>query len=915
MFGLPLAFGAPLVLLGLVALPLIWWLLRLTPPRPREEVFPPTAILERVAKPEETPAKSPWWLTLLRLLMAALVVLALAEPVWRPLAQQLTGSGPLRLVIDNGWTAGPDWEARRQTAERLIAEAQGATVTLVPTVGATADTMQPTDADTALERLRAMEPRPVPVDWTTLAERLVEPEAGTRTAWLSGGIAGAGIETFTEALGSPDLFVAPDVSEMAVLHSLTNTTDALRISVQRASAGVPLPVVVRAFDLKGRVLGEATTLLEERDATVALDLPAELRNDIARVAIADGEQAGAVQLLDDRFQRRRVGLVSGGNADNDQPLLAPLYYVTRALTPFADVREAASANSTEAIPQLIEEGASVLVLADIGTLPEEAAGALDRWVREGGVLVRFAGPRLAGSQDDKLVPVRLRRGDRQLGGSLTWEQPQALSAFADASPFAGLSVPDDVTVTRQVLAEPSIDLADATWASLADGTPLVTAASLGTGSVVLFHVTADTSWSNLALSGIFVDMLRRIVSLSSGANATLGGATEAVPLPPLRVLDAKGRLVPPPDGTEPLVLVRGETPAVDASHPPGLYGTNDAFSALNLFEGDPGLATIDPQVVGAAPTAYAQSEPLEAKPWLLGVAALLLLIDCLVVLWMAGAFARRRVAVASASLLLAFAAMQPLDAHAQDTSLPEEIASTLKTRLAFVRTGDSATDALALKGLRGLSQFLSSRTALEPGDPVGLDIENDEMSFYPLVYWPIEPAVPVPSAEAMARVEAFMRQGGTVLFDTRDQLEGGFGSVTAATSKLREILAVLDVPPLEPVPENHVMTRAFYLLDAFPGRFQGGQMWVAASATTEEPGSRPVLRGDGVSPIMITSNDMIGAWAVEPTGGFSLPTVPPDPLQRSHAFRVGVNVAMYTLTGNYKADQVHVPALLERLGQ
>ncbi len=99
---------------------------------------------------------------------------------------------------------------------------------------------------------------------------------------------------------------------------------------------------------------------------------------------------------------------------------------------------------------------------------------LDRWVREGGTLVRFAGPRLAERQDP-LLPVPLRAGERQLGGALSWERPQHLAPFPDHSPFAGLPVPAEVTVERQVLAEPSPRLAERTWARLADGTPLVTA--------------------------------------------------------------------------------------------------------------------------------------------------------------------------------------------------------------------------------------------------------------------------------------------------------------------------------------------------------------------------------------------------------------------------------------------------------
>ena len=151
--------------------------------------------------------------------------------------------------------------------------------------------------------------------------------------------------------------------------------------------------------------------------------------------------------------------------------------------------------------------------------PGEAHDRLARWIEDGGVLVRFAGPRLAASDDD-LVPVRLRRGGRILGGSLSWDKPQPLAAFPRESPFSGMAVPNDVTVSRQVLAEPDAALTENTWATLADGTPLVTAARRGKGLIVLFHVTGDTRWSDLPLSGTFVDMLKRIVALA-GTNGVV----------------------------------------------------------------------------------------------------------------------------------------------------------------------------------------------------------------------------------------------------------------------------------------------------------------------------------------------------------------------------------------------------------
>ena len=148
--------------------------------------------------------------------------------------------------------------------------------------------------------------------------------------------------------------------------------------------------------------------------------------------------------------------------------------------------------------------------------------------------MRFAGTRLAAGDDD-LTPSELRRGGRLLGGALSWETPKHIAPFEAGSPFFGLAAPEEVTVTRQVLAEPDAGLADKTWARLADGTPLVTAGRRGKGLIVLFHVTADTTWSNLPLSGLFVDMLRRVV-------AKAGAPAEAAKAKPRRARREPGAL-------------------------------------------------------------------------------------------------------------------------------------------------------------------------------------------------------------------------------------------------------------------------------------------------------------------------------------------------------------------------------------
>src|SRR5579871_762866 len=119
----PLAFAAPWLLLGLASLPILWWLLRVTPPAPRRVRFPALRLLLGLVPREETPARTPLWLILLRMVLAALVILGLAQPLLNPTAR-LAGSGPLVLVVDNGWAAAHDWPARQRLMEELIAQAE-----------------------------------------------------------------------------------------------------------------------------------------------------------------------------------------------------------------------------------------------------------------------------------------------------------------------------------------------------------------------------------------------------------------------------------------------------------------------------------------------------------------------------------------------------------------------------------------------------------------------------------------------------------------------------------------------------------------------------------------------------------------------------------------------------------------------
>ncbi|WP_426443128.1 DUF4159 domain-containing protein [Bradyrhizobium genosp. P] len=933
MAGLPLSFAEPMLLLGLVSLPVLWWLLRVMPPRPRRIEFPPTRLLFEIAPKEETPSRTPWWLTLLRLAAAALVIFAAAGPIWNPQTGVAASKSPLVILLDDGWSAASSWDARIKAADELITDADSDRrgVALVPLSEPTRDiTLMPAGA--ARVALRQLAPKPYSIDRVdTLASlgRFLKATGDCDIAWLSDGVdTGRGSE-FAEGLGkvienrSLTIFEGGAPSAQALV-AAENAAAKMTVKVLRTESGIAAGTV-RAVDAKGSPIGEARYTFgpQERETEASFDLPVELRNDIARLEISGEHSAGAVQLLDKRWRRRAIGVVSGSGSDTAQPLLASTFYLSRALSPFADVRLGDRGAPQEVIAQFLDQRLPMIVMADVGTLSPEIRDRLNAWIEQGGVLVRFAGPRLAQADDD-LVPVKLRKGGRTLGGSLTWEKPQHMASFAPDGPFAGLTVPKDITINRQVLAEPDAVLATKSWASLEDGTPLVTGEHHGKGVISLFHVGADMRWSDLPMSGTFVEMLRRLVDMSGYTSKPGPGVAsdpKAETVAPLRTLDGFGAFGPPPSTAKPMPADYRDRGTVD--HPPGLYGPAESPIAVNTLASADRIAPLDTSGLRARHASYTNTEPRDLRGILLSSALALFLIDAIVVAMLGAGLAallRRRAAPAVLAFAFMLAAIAPSPTRAESSD-DFAIKATSQTRLAYVVTGNADVDSIVKAGLSGLTLFLAQRTALEAGDPVGVDPARDELAFFPLIYWPIVPGAPKPPQDAINKIDAYMKQGGTVLFDTRDALEASPGDNGAAQTPgmqtLRELLATLDVPELEPVPRDHVLTKTFYLLHDFPGRFNAGQTWVEAlpREDDEETAQHPARGGDGVSPLIITSNDLAGAWAIRPDGQPMLPLTPGEPRQREFAFRAGVNIVMYTLTGNYKADQVHAPALIERLGQ
>jgi hypothetical protein len=904
----PIAFASPGILLALLLLPALWWLLRITPPTPRIVRFPPVRLLFGLHSEEETPASAPLWLILLRLTIAALLILGLAHPLFNP-GGPLGGNGAVMLVIDDGWASAAGWDRRQKSLSVLIDRAERSSRPIVILSTAPSEAGQSPEpsglmgAADAKSIAGALQPKPWPVDRLAAAQSLAgmeDREIGL-IVWLSDGLQDEGVTALTEGLrrvarlhvlADPAAFLPP------ILLPPEAGAVAFEATARRVASETAQVAQLRAFAVDGRILaGEELQFAAGADSAKAtIDLPVELRNEIVRIEIENAGTAGAVALLDERWRRRPVGIVTASSMDTDLSLLDELYYIERALSPFGEVQRGQ-------LEKMIAANRAAIMLPDGHSLVSTEVRALNRWILDGGMVVRFAGPRLAEHGDDGLVPVKLRSGGRTLGGAMLWTEPAQLAPFDLKSPFHGLAVPADVRVSRQILAEPSIELPSKTWARLRDGTPLVTAERRGKGWLVLVHTTGGPDWSNLAMSGLFVEILERTVAMSRGVAGDIGSTR---PLPPLAVLDGAGRLGDPSPIAIPIEAGAFDDSLPGPRTPPGYYGTETERRALNL---GPSVGVLKPLALadGISSSPYFETAEFDLKPWLLTAALILLLVDGLASLAMRG-FARppaqATASIMVVALMVLASALSSNPAAAQDADV-KALEATESTRLAYVITGLPSVDEISHAGLKGLSLILNRRTAVEAADPMGVNLKTDDLAFYPLLYWPITQEQQPLAPETVARLNRYMDNGGTILFDTRDGNYGGAGAGPGG-QRMRELAQGLDIPRLLPVPADHVLTKAFYLTQDFPGRWAGDRVWV------EQPGERV---NDGVSRVIVGGNDWASAWALDNSGLPLYPAVPGGEPQREMAYRFGVNLVMYTLTGNYKSDQVHVPAILERLGQ
>lgn len=630
----PVSFDAsPWMLLAIPATAALWWLMKSVPRKPVQHIVPHIRLLYKLASQEQTPKRVPWWQYAAVATAVAGTTAALTNPTYNPEAP-LTGTGPVMLVVDNDWAGARDWKARQEQMQHLIDRADKANrpVIILPTAapqdGTDTRIQGPMPASEARAIARDMSPHSWPVNYQAALQALQQAPKGVpgSVVWLSNGLDDSHVPALTQSLQQFGTLVVyeDDQGDTPYLLGAPDSLQAdLSIPVRRAHTGKAETLTLIAQDDKGLAQGHAEAAFKagEDKAIATFKIPKEARNAVTRVTIAQNDTAGGQLLVDERFRRRAVGIIENSHASAADPLTDENHYLSQAMAPFADLK-------TGPVDKLLQNKLSVLVMADSATVTQAQRAQIDQWVREeGGTLIRFAGPRLAqalseGVSDD-LLPQALSQ-TRQLGNQTTGAAIGKIKPFAAQTPFKDIAHADEVEVTRQILPRAGHNPDIQVWAQLQDNTPLVSARPSGKGQIIFVHTTADPRWSNLAHSGLYVDMLQAAVRSSQAVGLTAGNNDMA--LPPVRMLDAAGHMTTPAPAVRPLSGEAIEKGQIGPRHPPGIYGENKAYYAHNLY-----VAVAEMKPLGDLPgeisrrpyAAGKKDSDLTGWAWMIALAALL----------------------------------------------------------------------------------------------------------------------------------------------------------------------------------------------------------------------------------------------------------------------------------------------------
>ncbi len=910
-----LQFLSPFMLGFLLLLPALWWLLKIIPPKPKHVKFAGTFLLKDIKEKDHEKRSMPLWLLLLRMAIITLFIIAFAGPFYNNQEQTDKASAPISIIIiDNGWSAAQNWSAIKSDLTSLSkkrALENEETLYLLTTTKASNQALEPkplnglNDIAGTIETLSVNPWQNTFIHVQKQMNSLTKRHADFNLYYMDDGYLGEQEIDFLNAQDNLNFYTVKDATALIMIDK--NTNEAPSIYNALNSDDVFRDASHRLVKSRNDAIDQGTILLNTR-ANTNIPSPFEFAEDETRHPIKTGELpediADQVKALSIQGQNhlggsyhftqdsapKTIGLL-GNDLGDKRDFLNGYFYIDKALSPFHTI--------IYGDVNALTDKADVIIMTDTDLLTENTVPLLESFMTKGGIVIRFADDDLADGKFKELSPVTLRTTNRQLGSSFSWETPQKISHYNEETIFNTLPLSQDITITRQLLAEPSLALQNKSWAFLEDGTPIITATEKENGWLFLYHSNLDPAWSNLALSGVFQEQLKKIVTLSYRNNKTSTAQNNKYFYVTKRYTGF-GELQDP-KGYEARITTENTINKLSDTIPPGVYSNGFETRILQLSDSIKSPPPVTDNTLSDIKSTesveyYGGLNFITYKHLLMILALLFITIEAF---WYCGFFKRlKAISVVVVMLFVGFT-FHTTEAHASQGKKDSPAYLSSHAVLAYVITGDATIDRLSKFGLEALVRETKRRTIADVEAVKGINIERDVLNFYPFIYWPLTNTQQPVSKETAAKINNYVSRGGTIFFDTRD----GYAGETAINSSLQSVISNLPIPTLNKLSDDHVLKRSFYIIKETPGLYDRKTIWYVPTQSTDN---------DGVTPYVIGGNDWASIWATDPAGR-PMTQLKNKAYQRELAYRFGVNMVLYALTGNYKDDQIHIPFILERL--
>ena len=507
-------FGNIFPLLGLIALPIIFFIIRFYPPVPKEKEYSSFFLLKDIVRKNSSKAKFPLWLLIFRLLLCLLVILFFSDP-YLTTAKQTGNYKNYTIIADNGWSISNNWQNYKNIIKEISIEAENKKKEIHFYFSSSENILEPTIFKSHNEVLEFIEKNPPLVQQTNRKNVIKVLKKNnyfnsSKVFFIFSNFDSRSIESQTKILklikeNNSSAEIINPIKKITFLEKVNINKENLELIIKRKGIYINNDFVIQIIGNNGEILFKKKYTYNSNidEYKIIETFPVEIINQFFKIKILNENHAGAYFYLDDYTKRVSIGIVAEDETFLEKPLLSPIYYLKKSLN---------QNNSTyiASVKKILDKKKSVIFLPSNNRLLKADENRLKKWVEEGGVLVRFSDKNIIKQKDLYFDEKNYFQSLRNIAKDFSIQSKLSISPFKKNTLLSSLNIPKDLTFEKQLILD-NYGSDIIVLASLEDKSPLITMKHVGYGKVILFHVTSNNEWSNLPLSSLFRDIISKLL--------------------------------------------------------------------------------------------------------------------------------------------------------------------------------------------------------------------------------------------------------------------------------------------------------------------------------------------------------------------------------------------------------------------